>query len=507
MKKQKITNYLKTGILLFGISLLLWNCEKENINVISEPQNSIEKIQQSFNKEDFEKSIPYEFEVNWDLGDKHYSEELKTDYYEFPIRYTSSLTPHLNDFKKTKGNYYKSYKIIAIVKEKNITFYALRVYEKILETGKPISKVGLIAPSNFNGLMHLVDKENTIVYAKKLENGTNTIKDYFNKEFKKLDPYKSKMIEDCITTTTYYYEDRYKAWDENDGRHYEYLRTIYLGSSTETICGYTYLPDYVGGGGTANGEGTYQTNCVSPANRNLQAKSAYAITDPCAVKIINTFECGEGYVLGTDGKCVLAWPENTELFDVIEGPVIPDITEYLKCFDITQGATFTIYVDQPKENKSDTWSGAAWDPNVGHTFISITQGNTTRVMGLYPKTTVNPFSSNPSADGQLIDNSGNDFDVSVSINISASQLSNLRSQIISNNSSYNLNTYNCTDFGLKMANEVLSMGIPDSSGTWPGGGGSNPGNLGQDIRNMSLNNGITKNTTGGKAVSNSATCP
>ena len=29
MKKQKIAKYLKRGLFLFGISILLWNCEKE----------------------------------------------------------------------------------------------------------------------------------------------------------------------------------------------------------------------------------------------------------------------------------------------------------------------------------------------------------------------------------------------------------------------------------------------------------------------------------------------
>jgi len=29
--KMKLTNYLKTGILFFGISLLFWNCEKNEI--------------------------------------------------------------------------------------------------------------------------------------------------------------------------------------------------------------------------------------------------------------------------------------------------------------------------------------------------------------------------------------------------------------------------------------------------------------------------------------------
>lgn len=34
MKKKQIKNYLKTGILLLGISLLLWNCEKETNPII-----------------------------------------------------------------------------------------------------------------------------------------------------------------------------------------------------------------------------------------------------------------------------------------------------------------------------------------------------------------------------------------------------------------------------------------------------------------------------------------
>jgi hypothetical protein len=35
MKKQKIANYFKTGTLLLGVSLLLWNCEKviENVDL------------------------------------------------------------------------------------------------------------------------------------------------------------------------------------------------------------------------------------------------------------------------------------------------------------------------------------------------------------------------------------------------------------------------------------------------------------------------------------------
>lgn len=43
MRKQKLKNYLKFGILLFGISILLWNCEEETfepINELSTEQNN-----------------------------------------------------------------------------------------------------------------------------------------------------------------------------------------------------------------------------------------------------------------------------------------------------------------------------------------------------------------------------------------------------------------------------------------------------------------------------------
>jgi hypothetical protein len=38
--KNKWTKLLKIGILFFGISLLLWNCEKESINNFEVPTNS-----------------------------------------------------------------------------------------------------------------------------------------------------------------------------------------------------------------------------------------------------------------------------------------------------------------------------------------------------------------------------------------------------------------------------------------------------------------------------------
>mgnify|MGYP005993447625 CR=1 FL=1 len=55
MKKQKIANYLKTGILLLGVSVLLWNCEKEvDFNPI---QNEISQAQEPFEDLEFEDAV------------------------------------------------------------------------------------------------------------------------------------------------------------------------------------------------------------------------------------------------------------------------------------------------------------------------------------------------------------------------------------------------------------------------------------------------------------------
>lgn len=48
--------------------------------------------------------------------------------------------------------------------------------------------------------------------------------------------------------------------------------------------------------------------------------------------------------------------------------------------------------------------------------------------------------------------------------------------------------------------------LPDTRGSWTCGGGSNPGDLGEDIRNLSSPQNIIITKTAGTAPSNSGTC-
>lgn len=216
--------------------------------------------------------------------------------------------------------------------------------------------------------------------------------------------------------------------------------------------------------------------------------------------------CPVGQTKDANGNCVVEtiWTAETVLFPNV-GPGIIDISDYIKCFNETQGATLTIYVDQPKTNSSDTWAkDNQGNVDVGHTFISISQNGITRTLGLYPDGGIKPKVQN-NANGILVNDSEHPYDVSASRDITAGQLSSLLLSIESYGIDYNLEHNNCSDFGLFMVNQ-RGFNLPDTSGIWPGGSGTNPGNLGQDVR-LDNTSGTTVNSTGGNAPKNSGSCP
>ncbi|MFV0539749.1 MAG: hypothetical protein ACK5MZ_00735 [Aestuariibaculum sp.] len=164
------------------------------------------------------------------------------------------------------------------------------------------------------------------------------------------------------------------------------------------------------------------------------------------------------------------------------------------CFDFSELAKLTIYVNEPNPGSGDTSNGRF----AGHAFVSIEQGNNISTFGYYPVSNyIIPGINNSS--NAILGHDGNDpFSVSVSTYISGSQLQQILNKAINFTPIYHLNTYNCTDFVIELGN-LAGMGLPEANGTWTGGGGSNPGTLGLYIRNLIPPNGITTNTTGGNA--------
>ncbi len=185
------------------------------------------------------------------------------------------------------------------------------------------------------------------------------------------------------------------------------------------------------------------------------------------------------------------------------GPDIPilNMIEFTDCISIFQSAVVTVYADQPVRNNSTPISSTL---DVGHAFVSITQGTTSITFGFYPQEEGKGALSGPS---QMGNDGGRNYDVSISRTVSSDILVHILNASINYANTYRLNDYNCTDFARQIGN-IAGMGIEDAWGIFPGTttGGENPGKLGEVIRGMSNNGGNTINRSGGNAPSISSGC-
>lgn len=198
--------------------------------------------------------------------------------------------------------------------------------------------------------------------------------------------------------------------------------------------------------------------------------------------------------------------------EVAVGPDTPitDMTDYLSCFNTSQGASITIYADQPK-----TGSHNLLGPDrVGHAFISIQQGSIIATLGFYPESSVgsivpNGLTLDPTdflpTPGVFGNDQGHTCDVSLTVPINSGGLTNLINGLISvavSNPVYNLGSSNCTDIALLLFESTTSIDIPNCNSPRPYWNGQTPGTLGEVIRTMPTPAGETKNTNGGNAPNN-----
>ena len=192
---------------------------------------------------------------------------------------------------------------------------------------------------------------------------------------------------------------------------------------------------------------------------------------------------------------------------------IDNIQAYFRCFtnssSIDHTYSVTVCVSQPVPGSRSPWaftsggpvgSSAAGNPiNTGHTFIIFSENSAgsiiTRNVGFYPLGIVNP--SYPSDQGILDDNEKTSYNISMTYNVTNAQFFNMLNYAsLGNNPGYiyNLNTNNCTTFAI----HTLAAGditLSSSQGVWPGGGhGYDPGDIGEDIRNMPLPSNASRNT-------------
>lgn len=118
-------------------------------------------------------------------------------------------------------------------------------------------------------------------------------------------------------------------------------------------------------------------------------------------------------------------------------------------------------------------------------------------MGFYPTTTVKPGAS--SSQGQLVNNDDHSFNISLNITMTNSQFFNVLNYVSQGNNTgftYDLNYNNYTTFALN-ALSAGSIYLGATIGSWPGGRGYDPGDMGEDIRSKTLSSNMTRTTMTG----------
>jgi hypothetical protein len=282
---------------------------------------------------------------------------------------------------------------------------------------------------------------------------------------------------------------------------------------------------------------TVQTNSVIVIQTCYEITGYnYSVDDPsnlyywsepagCSVNFINDGTSGSSTLSGGDygsagGGSGGISPASSVIVNAGNN-IIGNINDYDKCFT-NVGGTDHLYqvrvcVSQPAPGTRETWgfstggssgSSAGTNPvNVGHAFLvfSETTLNATicRNIGFYPQTSVTPAA--PANPGQLNNDDQHGYNISLTIAITNSQFFSMLSYVARNSTdAYNLNTYNCTSFVL----QTLYSGnviLPSTIGKWLGGSGNDPGDLGEDIRSMTLSSNMSR-IIGGSSHPNIGTC-
>ncbi len=213
-----------------------------------------------------------------------------------------------------------------------------------------------------------------------------------------------------------------------------------------------------------------------------------------------------------EGMLFARYPGEAQKFIRMMEELAPDVSvkdmkEFLDCYDKTKSATITVYADQPVKNSSIPVAGLdSADPDVGHSFVTISQNGHTSTFGFYPNTDgIKSLAVAPSVIGN---NASTDYDVSVTKTIDGPTFALVLNQAINYGSKYHVGAYNCTNYARDLGN-LAGMDIPSAWGMYPstiGMGGQNPGKLGEVIRGMKGQAGVTVNDAGGTSPSSANEC-
>jgi len=176
---------------------------------------------------------------------------------------------------------------------------------------------------------------------------------------------------------------------------------------------------------------------------------------------------------------------------------IKDLGKDLKCFTENSTSTYdvSVNINEPDPGTRDVVNALSAFP-VGHTFLTLEQHNADgtsiiRTIGFYPKNTVKPGTeTEPSVFG---DDSDTPYDVSLDFSVTGAEMTKVVNRVLAQQAiQYDLNNFNCTNAAMD-ALQSINVNLPSTKSDGALFNGNDPGDLGEDVKGLNLNNFSTQN--------------
>ena len=223
--------------------------------------------------------------------------------------------------------------------------------------------------------------------------------------------------------------------------------------------------------------------------------SWYWLLDQASYSAYDYFTAG-GSVGGTTGGSGIS---NIEIAPVFTSPDAPitDLAKEVKCFTNNATSTYDISVNinQPDPGTRELVNPVA-SFMVGHTFLTLEQQNadgTTviRTLGFYPKNSVKPGSEKDQS--VFGDDSNTPYDVSLDFTVTGAEMATVIGKLLDQQAlQYDLDNFNCTNSAME-ALKSININLPSTKSNESFFSGNDPGDLGEDIRKLDLDNFSVQN--------------
>ena len=241
-RKRTFKNLLKFGVFLFGISLLLWNCnQRENLLTEEKSQlpEEILEIKDKFSLDNFKNaSLKENLLINWNDYIKN-NDNQENSKYEFSTFFKTQVT-----FDKGEQRIYIVYNLLATKNTSNN--WELELIKFIPNNTNKILDVKTTDLKHFSGTLNYYNLEGKLLKSARIEDGKQMDLYIPSEKSSNIPSFSAPIGSGChrIEIITYHWVDWY--FEDPDSGEYYYVESVETGITYEYIwvCDdYTDNPD------------------------------------------------------------------------------------------------------------------------------------------------------------------------------------------------------------------------------------------------------------------------